>query len=146
MNQYLIFINNPDFKPFLNISSQPSKIAKFVEPNFPMFETREIVYTADDYGASNEDLKFQDITAATFSSRYHIILYHVILCHIIDWSIILLHTMSCHRLVYHIISCHTLSYHIISNHIILYHIMSQASSFDILFFIPKSIPAFSASS
>ena len=34
-----------------------------------MFETREIVYTADDYGASTSDLKFQDITAATFSSR-----------------------------------------------------------------------------
>ena len=49
---------------------QPSQIAKFVEPNFPMFETRETVYTADDYGACNEDLKFQDITAATFSSRY----------------------------------------------------------------------------
>ena len=48
---------------------QPSKIAKFVEPNFPMFESREVVHSADDYGASNEDLDFQDITAATFSSR-----------------------------------------------------------------------------
>ena len=48
---------------------QPSSIAKFVEPYFPMFETREIVYTTDDYGASTNDLKFQDITAATFSSR-----------------------------------------------------------------------------
>ena len=62
---------------------------------------------------------------------YDIIWYHVIPCHIIDWSIILYYTMSCHRLVYHIIS---------------YHHMSQASSFDILFFIPKSTPAFSASS
>ena len=35
-----------------------------------MFETREIVYTTDDYGASTNDLKFQDITAATFSSRF----------------------------------------------------------------------------
>jgi len=44
--------------------AQPSKIAKFLEPSFPMFETRETVLATDDYGAANDDLVFQDITAA----------------------------------------------------------------------------------
>ena len=34
-----------------------------------MFESREVVHTSDDYGTSTDDLKFQDITAAAFSSR-----------------------------------------------------------------------------
>jgi hypothetical protein len=50
---------------------QPSKIAKFVEPNFQMFETRDVIYTADEYGASNNDLTFQDIAATTFSTKFN---------------------------------------------------------------------------
>jgi hypothetical protein len=36
-----------------------------------MFETRDIIYTADEYGASNNDLTFVDIAAATYSTKFN---------------------------------------------------------------------------
>lgn len=36
-------------------------IAKFLEPNFAMFESTEEIYKVDDYGRSNDDLRFRDI-------------------------------------------------------------------------------------
>ena len=44
-----------------------SKIAIFLEPSFPMFESKEATFPTDDYGAGTEDLDFQDITAPVFS-------------------------------------------------------------------------------
>jgi hypothetical protein len=48
-----------------------SRIAKFVQPSFPMFETRDTIRSGagDDYGVSNDDLKFVDVTGITYS-RY----------------------------------------------------------------------------
>ena len=40
---------------------QTSLIAKFVIPDFPMFESSEVSWTIDDFGASIDDIKFQDI-------------------------------------------------------------------------------------
>eukprot|EP01038_Epipyxis_sp_PR26KG_P014055 gene14055-18853_t len=40
-----------------------NRIAKFLEPNFRMFESHDIMAKMDDYGVSNDDLKFQDIAS-----------------------------------------------------------------------------------
>lgn len=34
---------------------------KFLEPNFTMFESKEVNFTVDEYGASIDDLHFRDI-------------------------------------------------------------------------------------
>ena len=39
-----------------------SAFARSAEPNIVMFETKEINYTWGDYGISNDDLTFQDIS------------------------------------------------------------------------------------
>jgi len=41
--------------------SQQNKMARFAVPNFPMFQTKEIITSFDEYGGSISDLKFQDI-------------------------------------------------------------------------------------
>lgn len=39
-----------------------SAFARFAEPNIVMFETKEMNYSWGDYGISNDDLTFQDIS------------------------------------------------------------------------------------
>lgn len=46
---------------------QSGLISKFLQPNFPMFETREVVMAFDEYGAGIDDLKFQDINSTSFA-------------------------------------------------------------------------------
>jgi hypothetical protein len=37
---------------------------RFLEPNFSMFETRQVQFTVDEFGASVDDLQFGDIQSA----------------------------------------------------------------------------------
>jgi hypothetical protein len=37
---------------------------RFLEPNFSMFETRQVQFTVDEFGASVDDLQFRDIQSA----------------------------------------------------------------------------------
>ena len=55
-----------------------NKIAKFLVPSFPIFETKESVFTVDEYGTSIDDLTFQDITASSFS-KYELVNYLILL-------------------------------------------------------------------
>ena len=36
-------------------------ISKFLERNFVMFESNDVSYKVDDFGRSNDDLRFRDI-------------------------------------------------------------------------------------
>lgn len=37
---------------------------RFLEPTFSMFETKEVTFTVDEYGASIDDLQFRDIQSS----------------------------------------------------------------------------------
>jgi hypothetical protein len=61
-------------------NSQPNKkrrkfetslISKFLQPNFPMFESKETVHQVDDFGAANDDLDFEaaEADAATAENQ-----------------------------------------------------------------------------
>lgn len=57
-----------------------SLLARFAEPlsaGLNVFDSREIVYTVDDYGVSNTDLTFGDIS--TIDTRWYA-LFHVPVC------------------------------------------------------------------
>ena len=54
-------VEAPQKRVRINTSSSSGSIQRFVEPSFPMFQSREIVWKLDDYGVLNHDLKFQDI-------------------------------------------------------------------------------------
>jgi hypothetical protein len=41
---------------------QASLISKFIQPSFVMFESNTPEFVVDEYGASIDDLKFQDVT------------------------------------------------------------------------------------
>jgi hypothetical protein len=39
-------------------------LSKYLEANLVMFDSKEVAYSVDDFGTTNEDLKFQDIQSS----------------------------------------------------------------------------------
>ncbi len=55
-------------------------ISKFVQPSFPMCETKEVVWVVDEYGASIDDLQFHDINTAQVVSRFVFLFLLILWC------------------------------------------------------------------
>ena len=58
-----------DKSPNKSKKSKTSKTSKFIEPQFPMFQSKEINLEYSEYGASISDLVFQDMTTTSSTTK-----------------------------------------------------------------------------
>ena len=58
-----------DKSPSKSKKAKTSKTSKFIEPQFPMFQSKEVNLEFSDFGASISDLTFQDMTATSTNTK-----------------------------------------------------------------------------